>query len=372
MEKLVFEYFMQLVQIDSESRNERKIADYLITELKKLGGEVIEDESGKSTGGNSGNIIAWFEGNKAIEPIILNAHMDTVVPGNGVKAIERDGLIISEGETILGADDKSGIAMILAYLRDRQDSGKSEVPVQVLFTISEEIGLLGAKELNTKNIRGSKGYSLDGNLLGDVVKASPTQISYKIEFRGRSVHAGVEPEKGINAIKAAAGFIEALPDGRINEKTTMNIGKICGGQATNIVCDQVFLEGEVRSHSQSDLEYCLSLIKAGVEKVKAKWKNEVNLSYEYVFKALQFGEEEEVIKISREAFEKIGIAQNMIINGGGSDANALSEKGIRLAVIGTGMQKIHTKDEFIKKSDLINGYKWLGNVISIWEKKCRI
>ncbi|MCF7920667.1 MAG: M20/M25/M40 family metallo-hydrolase [Candidatus Cloacimonetes bacterium] len=370
MSKSVLEYLVEMVQIDSESLDERAMADYLIKELQQLGGEVREDKANEKTGGNAGNVIAWFDGKEGIEPLMLNAHMDTVTPGNGVVPDIRGGIMYSAGGTVLGADDKSGIAMILAVIAQRKKEGNLQVPLEVVFTISEEIGLLGAKELDCSLLRSKRGYSLDGNKMGELVKASPSQINYKVTFQGKSVHAGVEPEKGLNAIVIAADYLRKLPDGRIDEVTTMNIGKIKGGKATNIVCDEVMIEGEIRSHKENKLQSLLELVQKEAESVKEKWKTGVKFEWHTSFKGLQFEETEDLIEISHEAFSSLGINQGLVINGGGSDANALAEHGIRLAVVGTGMQKIHTIEEFIDLEDLETGYQWLDNILSIWEERC--
>lgn len=363
------EYFLKLVQIDSESKDERAIADYLKAELTGLGGEVFEDNTAMLINGNAGNLIAWFPGDEAIEPLILNAHMDTVKPGKGVKPLIENGKIFTSGETILGADDKSGIALILAFLTQRKKL-KSQVPLEIIITVAEEIGLLGAKNLPAEKLRAKRGYSLDGNLLGEVVKQSPSQINYKVKIFGKSVHAGVEPENGINALKVAAEFINLIPDGRIDTDTTMNIGKICGGKATNIVCDEVEIEGEIRSHNPQTLENKLNIIKNTLQKTAQKWSAEYSIDHHYSFRALKFNADEELLLLSSEAFSKSGLSQKLVVNGGGSDANALAEKGIRLAVIGTGMQNIHCTSEFIRLEDIKKGCLWLQNLLQIWEGKC--
>jgi len=365
------DYFLEMIRIDSESRNERAMADYLTNELTLLGGVVREDNAHKKSGGNAGNVIGWFAGDEKIEPLILNAHIDTVTPGKGIIPKITDGRITSDGMTILGSDDKSGIAMILAVLADRKKNMNTRVPLEVVFTVSEEIGLLGAKGLDVKLLHGKRGYSLDGNLMGEVVKASPSQINYGLTIMGKSVHAGVEPENGINAIKVAGDFLSGLDDGRIDEETTMNVGIIKGGKANNIVCDEVDITGEIRSHDKDKLAAKLAHVLSEAQRVKKAWNTEIKFIWHQSFKGLRFDENEELIKISSAAFKKNGISQKLIINGGGSDANALAEEGIKLAVIGTGMQKIHTINEFIDIADLEKGYKWLSSVLKVWEEQCQ-
>jgi len=369
MSRSVLDYFIELVQIDSESLYEGAIALWLQTELERLGAEVYIDKAGEVTGGEIGNVIGWLPGNKDMEPLFLCAHMDTVQPGKGVKPVIDGDIIRSESNTILGADDKCGIAMILAVLDEYKESGDAHAPLEIVFSVSEEIGLLGAKALDLSRLRSKRGYVLDGNKIGEVVKASPNQADWKAIIRGKSAHAGVEPEKGNNAIRAAAAAILAIKDGRIDEETTMNCGKICGGIATNIVCDEVKIAGEIRSHNENKLFNLGEEVKEQFQATTREYKCTLEFDLNISFQSTLIDENDELVKLSEQAFKAAGITQKLVINGGGSDANVFSRKGLQGIVVGIGMQKIHSINEYIMLDDLKRGRVWLKNVIELWSRR---
>ena len=254
MKQNVVDYFLELVQIDSESKNEKAVAEKLVEDLQKMGAEITFDRAHEQTGGNVGNLYAYFPGQIAKEPILFCAHMDTVVPGNSVKPQIKADRIVTDGKTVLGADDKSGIAEIIYGIKAIQDSGQAHAPIEALFTISEEIGLLGAKNLDYSLIKSKIGYALDSHEVGALTIGAPSQNSLKFIIHGKKSHAGAAPEEGVNAIQIAAEAITKMPMGRIDEETTCSIGIISGGSATNIVPDEVILKGEVRSHAPQKLK----------------------------------------------------------------------------------------------------------------------
>ncbi|MDP8209700.1 MAG: M20/M25/M40 family metallo-hydrolase, partial [Candidatus Stygibacter australis] len=289
--------------------------------------------------------------------------------GKGVKPVIDGDIIRSESNTILGADDKCGIAMILAVLDEYKESGDAHAPLEIVFSVSEEIGLLGAKALDLSRLRSKRGYVLDGNKIGEVVKASPNQADWKAIIRGKSAHAGVEPEKGNNAIRAAAAAILAIKDGRIDEETTMNCGKICGGIATNIVCDEVKIAGEIRSHNENKLFNLGEEVKEQFQATTREYKCTLEFDLNISFQSTMIDENDELVKLSEQAFKATGITQKLVINGGGSDANVFSRKGLQGIVVGMGMQKIHSINEYIMLDDLKRGRIWLKNVIELWSRR---
>ena len=231
--------FMDLVQIDSVSREESRLAAYLKTQLDLLGAETVFDGSAPQTGSDTGNLIARIKGSNGKAPLLFSAHMDTVEPGRGIKPILTNGRITSDGTTILGADDKSAIAILLEMLRVLKGSGKPHPPMELVFSTCEEIGLLGAKHLDWSLISARQGYVLDTRDPDGLVTRAPSANRLKFTVVGRDAHAGSAPEKGINAILIAAKAIAMLDLGRLDAETTCNLGVIKGGDAINIVPKQV-------------------------------------------------------------------------------------------------------------------------------------
>lgn len=239
-ERLVSE-FMELVQIDSETKNEAAIAKVLKEKFGALGVEVFEDDTTAVTGHGAGNLVCTLKGMKeGVDTIYFTSHMDTVVPGNGIKPSIKDGYIVSDGTTILGADDKAGLAVMLETLKVLKEQNIEHGTIEFIITVGEESGLVGAKALDRSLVTAKFGFALDSDgKVGNIVVAAPTQAKVSATILGKTAHAGVAPEKGVSAITIAAKAISRMPLGRIDEETTANIGRFQGGQQTNIVCDHV-------------------------------------------------------------------------------------------------------------------------------------
>jgi len=370
-------YFCGLVAIDSESRDERKIADRIKADLSTLGAEVYEDDCHTKTGGNTGNIFASFKGRIEKKPILFCAHIDTVKPGIGIKPVVKDGCVFGDGTTVLGADDKSGVTQIILGIKKVLDSGFEHAPIEVLFTVSEEIGLLGAKHFDRSKISASLGYALDAQDIGEIVNGAPSQNSILIQIRGKEAHAGVEPEKGINAIRVASEAIAAMPLGRIDFETTSNMGVISGGVATNIVPKLVEIKGEARSHNPQKLEQvCKDISKAVNQAVErhatehAKAQCEIIIHKEY--ESFYVHEQEAPVALAASAMKAIGIKPDIRKGGGGSDANILNSSKCKIVIIGTGMKKYHTVDEFIEIADLEKGVELVGEIIRTYSQSQRL
>lgn len=368
MQTDVVKYFMELVAIDSESKNERAMADRIKADLASMGAEVSEDDAHTHTGGNAGNIHAWFPGDSTKPALLFCAHLDTVKPGNGIKAAITDGRIHTDGTTILGGDDKSGVAETMIAIHRVLESGAAHCPIEVLFTISEEIGLLGAKLFDKSKLRAAMGYALDAHQVGELVLGAPAQNSIKITVSGLEAHAGVEPEKGINAIRVAAEAIASMPNGRIDHETTCNIGKISGGVATNIVPNQVLISGEARSHNPAKLDQVTSDIRHAVEAAVNRHQHpHGSASYEWncqrEYDSIKITEDQPVVKLALEALAGLGIPAFTTIGGGGSDANIINAAGVPTIILGTGMNKVHTVQEDILVSELERGADFIEAII---------
>src|ERR687894_716998 len=240
---------LEFVQIDSHSRKEREIAERIKKYCEEMGAQVEIDDAGSAVGGNSGNVIARFPGTiPDAETIMMSAHMDTVVPGEGVKPIVDGDVIRTDGTTVLGGDDKSGCAVIIEAIRCLQEQNIPHAPIEAVFSICEEVGLLGAKHVDTSKIRSKYGVVFDSDDPGFLFTKGPSANHMEWKIYGLESHAGVAPEQGISAIKIAAEAISEMKLGRIDHETTANIGVIEGGKATNIVTNLVTLRGEARSH----------------------------------------------------------------------------------------------------------------------------
>ena len=352
----ILKEFMELVKIDSPSKEEREVAEVLKARLSQLGLEIKEDAAGKKIGGNCGNIIAFLPKNAEGAPVIMfNTHMDCVQPCSGVEPVLKDGIIASKGNTILGSDNKAGIAGIMEALRIIVERNLPHGDIKVVFTIAEEAGLQGAKNINIEDIKADFGYALDcGGSPGEIINIAPGQNNINVVIHGKAAHAGAAPEEGINAIVAASKALAEMELGRIDFETTSNVGIINGGVATNIVPDRVELRCEVRSRDSEKLEKQTRYIEQAFIKAAERYgaRAEVNVAKSYDSYILS--EDAPVMKLFKKAAGSIGLSINVVGTGGGSDANFFNAYKVPTAVLGIGMSKVHTVDEYIKEIDLYN------------------
>jgi len=355
-EKRLIESFVELVKIDSVSREEKKIADFLVKKLKDLGLEVIVDQAGEKVKSNSGNIIARLKGNKdkAI-PIMFSAHMDTVIPGKNINPLCDGEKMVSDGKTILGADDKAAIAALLEALYIIKEKNISHGDIEIVFSICEEIGLHGAKNLDISSLNARMAFVLDaGGQVGKIITTAPSQNSLKIIIYGKSAHAGSNPEEGINAIQVAGFALSRMKLGRIDEETTTNIGIISGGKATNIIPDEVTLEGEVRSRKEEKLEKYTERLKKIAEDTAQEFKAKAEVKINREYYCYNLSTDDQVVKIATKAVKDMGLQPLLCPSGGGSDANVFNKKGFPSVVLAVGMEKVHTLEEYILVKNLKN------------------
>ena len=353
-EKRVLDEFFELVQMKCSTRAEREVADVIKAKLAALQLEVTEDNTGSKIGGNCGNVVAFLPGTAAGAPSVLfTAHLDCVEPCADVKPVLKDGIITSAGDTILGSDDKSGVVAILEALRVVKEQNIPHGNIQIVFTVAEEGGLNGSKNIDKSLLKADFGYALDSSgVPGEIVNMAPGQNKLSITVHGKKAHAGVAPEEGINAIVLAGKALAKVTEGRIDSETTANIGIIQGGSATNIVPDKVEIKAEARSRNQEKLAAQTEHMRKVFEETiaAAGGKAEVVIGKEY--DAYVLPETAPVIELARQAAESIGLKPVIKATGGGSDANYFNSYGVPTAVLGTGMSKVHTTDEFIKEQDL--------------------
>lgn len=363
-ERMVKE-FIELIGIDSLSLQERKMADVLKAKLENMGYPVYEDDAGKKAGGNAGNLICTIKGsNSKAAPIILMAHMDTVVPGLNKKHRIEDDIIKTDGTTILGGDDAAGIECILEALRVLKEDAASHGDIQVVLTIGEEIGLLGSKYLDYGRINAKYGFVLDGGgEIGEVAVSAPAQDKIDIIVKGKAAHAGMEPEKGISAIQLAASAISKMKLGRIDDETTANIGIISGGQATNIICDKVIIEAEARSRKSDKLRFQTQHMKECFEYAASEFGGHVEFKSESMYPSYRIADTDPIMQILKEAANDAGLILKPAPTGGGSDTNIINSKGIQAVDISVGMDKVHSVEEQIKIEDLVKAANFLVSII---------
>lgn len=346
--------FLDYVKIESPSYKEGNFAKILKEDLEKIGFEVMVDNSGKEAGSDTGNLIGYLKGNKEVEPIMFCAHMDTVTPCENIEPIIEDGVIKSQGNTILSADDKAGIVSILEGIRYIKENNIPHGDIEVVFTICEEVGLYGSKYLDYSKIKSKMLFVLDASgEIGGVNVQGPAQAQIHAKFHGKAAHAGLSPEKGISAIQVAARAIDSMSLLRIDEETTANVGTIKGGLATNIVADYVEVEFESRSLSEEKLNKQVKHMVYTLSKAAKDFDAKVDIVVENSYPTFKLDENEPILKIIEKAMNKVDVSYMPKPTGGGSDTNIFNGKGLKAATLGIGMFNAHSINEYIAVDDIV-------------------
>jgi tripeptide aminopeptidase len=353
---------IELIKIDSLSRKERNVALRLQQEMESLGAEVWIDDAGDKVGGDTGNLIAHFRGTAlGAPPLLLSAHMDTVVPGEGIVPVLDGDILRTDGRTVLGGDDKSGVAIICEVLRLVKENQIPCSDIDVVFTICEEAGLIGAKCLDVSRLRARTGLVLDSDSVGFLFTKAPAANRMEFRVRGLEAHAGACPEKGISAIKVAAEGIARMRLGRIDDETTANIGVIEGGMAVNIVPNSVVLRGGARSHNEEKLErqtqhmlQCLEEAAAGhvLELEGKRFQATIEAQIERDYDRMHVPDDSAIVRLVQAAAKNLRVELKTLATGLGCDANVLNRKGLEVANLSTGMREIHTVNEWLDLKDL--------------------
>jgi tripeptide aminopeptidase len=355
------ESLLDLVKIDSHSKEEWPVAQRLMSDLNALGADVRMDDAGSRVGGNSGNVIAKIAGaapNAA--PLLLSAHMDTVPPGKGVKPARMADRITSDGTTILGGDDKSGLAVILEVLRVLKENAVPHGDLEVAFSICEEIGLLGAKNLDVSALRAREAIVLDSTHASLCFTQAPSADHFEFTVHGLEAHAGLAPETGISAVRVAAEAIAAMPLGRIDPRTTSNVVIVSGGAATNVVPNLCIVRGEARSLDDATLDKTTAAIRRCFQEAAASATSTVDGKLHRAWIEEQSGREYEsmhvpdsdpLVQTLLAAAVAAGTSVTTASIGGGCDANVFNRRGIRAVNFGTGMREIHTVNEWLDLAD---------------------
>jgi tripeptide aminopeptidase len=346
--------FTELCAIPSPSGEERAVADRVHAELRTLGLEAEEDDSGSRVGSTAGNVHCRLPGaNGGGTPLFLCAHLDTVPPSGSIEPVVEDGIVRNAAGTILGADDKAAVAVMIEAARRLRTERRPHAGVELLFTTKEEVGLHGAFAFDVDRLSARTGFVYDmAAPIGDVILGAPSSRQLELRFRGRSAHSGMAPEEGRSAIAAAARAIADLRLGRIDESSTANVGTIRGGTAPNIVPDLCVVDAEARSHDERALadlvQEMLESAAFAASLAGCTLESEVHESY----RAYRFRPDDEAIRIAVAGLARAGYEARLGVTGGAADANAFNAGGLACVNLANGMAAIHTPDEHIAVADL--------------------
>ena len=359
--------FIELVSVPCPSLDEKEEAALLIQKLQELGMEPQVDDANTKCGGTTGNVWGFLKGNvSGAIRLFFEAHMDSVAPTTGTNVVEKDGVLYSDGTTTLGGDDKSGIAAVLEALQCVIENDLPHGDVQVCFTIAEETGSYGVRYMDKTMIRADAGYCMDcGGHPGSIYNASPKAINVKLKVRGKSAHAGLEPEKGINAIMLMAEALHALPAcGRLDAETTLSVDLISGGLASNIVPEFCELVIDMRCPDEEKLEKLKNETIALFRKTVEAGGGSLEVELKDVAPGVNLNTEHATVKLAASAAEKLGFPVSTGFTGGCSDANFLCGMGLPSVLLATGMDKIHTTEERLALEDLNNAARWVLGIIA--------
>jgi len=352
----LLERFIEALSIRSPSKNEKNIIDYLSERLKKLGVDVYIDESGKKFGSNAGNLVGFFpktHGQKKL-PIFLGAHVDTVFLNSEVIPVVKNGRVVNkDNKCILGGDNKVAIAAIIEALEVIKENSIKTGDIYLIFTISEEVGVLGARYLDLAKIKAKYGFFFDGEGdVGTIFNEAPYHNNFDITITGKAAHSGIEPEKGISSIKAASDAIAGLKPGRVDKETTYNIGMINGGTATNIVPEKTRVAAEARSLKLLKLDKISNHI-ADIFKNAAICNGaKINIKIKREYDGFKIRKDEVCMQIAKKALLNMGITAKTVPTGGGSDINIFNSKNKSALNMSAGMENVHTNREYVKIEQL--------------------
>jgi tripeptide aminopeptidase len=354
--KRLTDLFLELVRIKSPSGDEKEIVEKVSSILSELGLEVDIDDTGKKYGSNSGNITAFLKGSAGDgrQPLFLGAHLDTVRVDGKIEPVIENGIIKNKFDYILGGDDKVAAAAIIEVLRIIRENSIPVGDIYIIFTISEEIGVVGARYIDMDKIKAKYGFVFDAHGdVGTIYNQAPYQDSINAEFIGKAAHAGIEPEKGINSIKAAAAAVSMIESGRIDHETTCNVGKISGGQARNIVPEKTNVIMEARSLDAGKLKKVIEGMVNALEKAAKDTGAKLDYKLYREYEGFKISEDEPPLKAAVKALKNLGIEPVVNSTGGGSDINIFNAKGKRAVNLSSGMEDVHTSTEYVKIDQLV-------------------
>jgi tripeptide aminopeptidase len=345
--------FAALCAIASPSRSERKCADRVAADLRSMGLEVSEDASAPQTGSDAGNLLARIAGSSP-HSILICAHLDTVPPVAPIEPVLVDGYWCNANDAILGADNKSAVAVAIELARRFTSSPKPPpIGLELLFTVCEEVSLRGSREFDVTQLQSAFGYVFDhATPIGEIVLASPTHYRIVAEFRGRAAHAGVRPEIGASAIAGAAAAIAAMRLGRLDPETTANVGLIEGGTAINVVPERCRVEAEVRSLDDARAAAIATETVDHMHDGANAAECDVDLEVEQMFRGYRTKPSAKQVLVAERALRRCGYEPKAIDSGGASDANSFQVDGYQCTNLADGTERNHEPGERISAQAL--------------------
>ncbi len=361
------ELFLQLVQIDAVSLQERPVAEFIKQKFQQWRIDVYEDQAGQQLGGDCGNLIVRLPAHRHTGPaLLLLAHMDTVHSTAGVQVRETDGVLRSDGRTILGVDNRAGVALILQLLQEIVENDLAHPSLEIVFTVAEELGMLGSLALDFNQLTARAGFVFDCTAVpGGYVASTPTAYDFKIRFQGRPAHSAVAPEKGVNALSMALEVMNGFAVGRVNEHTVANIGTVHGGTADNVVPDLVNLTGEFRSFREDEIFRLQQQLRLLCRTSAEKFGGQCEPSFTLSFQGFHFSAEMPLVQRLHRACHQAGVAPDPLIYYGGSDANVFNSRGVQVINTGIGANNPHSHEEHIRTADLAKGFEILLHLIDM-------
>lgn len=355
--------FITLASLNSLSRQEGCLAQYLIRRLREMDLAPAVDGSAVRSGSDTGNVIVRLPGTAPGDVVLFCAHMDTIGPTEGMTPVLRDGVVYSNGETVLGADDKAGIAILLTLLAELREGKIAHPDLEVVFTVQEEVGLCGAKHLDAE-LKASLGYVLDGDgPVGTIINRTPSKVDLDFMIEGKAAHAGICPEAGVNAIVAAAKAIARLRTGRIDAATTSNVGLISGGRIRNMVADRAEVIMEVRSTDASRLESEVKAVREAFREEAAAAGAGLTVRKAVPFETFTIPETHPVVANAVRAAQALGITPRLWTSGGGMDANVFNSRGLACVALGIGIEDPHSPKEHIAVAQMETGVEFLKALV---------
>lgn len=357
--------FMELCAIDAEPTRERAMADRLTALLRDLGFSVTEDDAGARLGGNAGNLYATLAGTGPGETLLFSCHMDRVVPGVGVKPRQEGEYIVSDGSTVLGADDVAGLAAVLEGIAAVREQGLAHPSLELVFSVAEELSLLGIEQFDMTPVVSRCGFVLDaGGPVGEIVVKAPEQVRLSALIRGRAAHAGIAPEEGISAIQIAAAAIARMKLLRIDDETTANVGSIRADGPTNIVPDRCEISAEARSTDPARLGEQVAQMRQALEDAAREAGGQVEISVRSNYRSYRLDPDAAPVRRAADAARRLGLPLRYRSTGGGSDANFFNERGIPATVLCCGFEKVHTCGERMPVSQLTLLAAWVAAILT--------
>ena len=350
----ILENFKSMVALDSPSHDERLVCEFIKSYLKSIGVEAFEDNAGEKSGGTTGNLYAYIEGDSSLSPLLFSAHMDTVEPShNKVAVFHEDGTITSAGDTVLGSDDIAGLVSILEALTVIIENNLQHRPIELLFTVSEETHCGGSAFFDYSRLKSNQAYVFDmDGAIGGAANKAPTILSYTAKFIGQSAHAAFAATEGVHAIKPAALAISKIPCGAVADEMTANVGVIQGGKATNIIPDLCEIKGEIRSFDDSKVLDFFKDVQEICKESAKEFGAEVEIEHEIAVKAFNVEEDGIIAKRFKNCCASLGLSGELFATFGGSDCNVFAQYGVNGIVVATGMNNCHAVNEYTSVGEL--------------------